>query len=91
MALSERFGLGQAIILGVQARPVENVTTLTVEGVKILNTNLEDERTGFVDIFLDGNFFELKFTFRDETLSHRTFTGAQKKKTDQTPDEGTRE
>jgi hypothetical protein len=80
MPVEERFGIGPNIVIGVQARPVENVTDLFLLGVRVAKTNIEEERHITVDFQLDGELYELELVFRDETLSGRDFLGRVKKK-----------
>lgn len=84
MAVEERFGVGPGIIVGVQARPITGITDLFILGVRVLKTNIAEERHIVLDLQVDNDLFEMKMVFRDETLSARDFVGKVKKKNEET-------
>ncbi len=82
--IEERFGVGPGIIVGVQARPIENITDLFMLGVRVLKTNIEEERHVVVSFQVESDLFELQMVFRDETMSGKDFLGKTKKKNEET-------
>lgn len=82
--IEERFGVGPGIVVGVQAKPIENITDLFVLGVRVLKTNIAEERHVVVSFQVESDLFELQMVFRDETLSAKDFLGKTKKKNEET-------
>lgn len=82
MPLSERFGHGQGLTLGVQIRAVSGVTTFSVTSVTLFNTDLDARRRGQVLLTVDGDNFQIDFHFTDEVYEGRTLTGQLKRKQD---------
>ena len=78
MAISERFGFGLNVIVGIHAIPFQNITNLEVLGVRILPTNLDSERNIIIDLGINSDTFEVRAVFRDETLTAQTLTGQRK-------------
>ena len=78
MALQERFGYGTGTILGVQGRIISGITTLSITGVLLRQTNLAPERNAIVTFDVDGDSFELELIFIDDTLDSNTLTGGLK-------------
>lgn len=75
MPISERFGSGLKMVLGVQARIISGITTLTVNDVQIRRSNLGPERNCTVELLVDSDTLDFTLSFTDDTLEHRTITG----------------
>ena len=79
MALSERFGHGMGTTLGIQLRAITGIATMTVDGVSMLQTEFGPGRNAVISFTVDGESYELRLEFNDETLDGRTFLGKEKK------------
>lgn len=80
MAVPEAFTSGLGTILGVQARPVANITTIVINDMHITQTNLAPQRTGEVLLTIDSSVYIVRFQFTDESLDQRTLQGLPKKR-----------
>lgn len=81
---SERFGFGMGMAIGVQAtaEEVDNIFSLEVTGVLLLQNNLDQHRVMKVQLFVNGNFYEIEMNLHDEMFIDTTITGSQKHKAD---------
>jgi len=80
MAFTEAFGHHQSTALGVQVRSIANVTTVVLNDIRFLHTNVGPQRRGVVVVTIDGDQYTLDFTLTDEALDQRTIQGYTKQR-----------
>lgn len=80
MSVAESFTAGLGTILGLQATPIQNVTTITILDMHIEQSNAAPERNGRILLSVDGVLYEIRFSFAEETYDQRTIEGFPKKR-----------
>ena len=69
MSVAEQFTAGLGTILGIQATPIQNVTTISIVDMHIAQSNAAPERHGRILLNVDGVLYEIRFSFAEETNS----------------------
>lgn len=81
MPLEERFSGLAGTLLGVQARSITGITTLTLDGLRLFQAPAQSaERLARLLLSVDGEQFEVRLSFADETLETRTIQGQVKRR-----------
>lgn len=78
MAISELFGHGNGLSVGVQATPFLNVSAIDLIRVRVENTGSAAQRRIIVQFLVDGEAYELELLLTDDTYDARTLTGGSK-------------
>jgi hypothetical protein len=80
MPVAERFGSGQGTTLGVQARAISGITTISVDGIAMVTTEILPERNAIVAITVDGDAYELVIQFTEDMFEQADFKGQPRKR-----------
>ena len=79
--IEERFSGLAGTVLGVQARSITGISTITLDGLRMFQVPAQSSsRAARLLLTIDGEQFELKVVFSDETLEARTLDGHLKKR-----------
>lgn len=78
--VSERFGNGLKLVLGVRAQDISGVTTLVVDDVQVRRSNIQPERNATAVVLVDADQLDIRIEFQDDSLEHRTILGGSKER-----------
>ncbi len=78
MALSELFGSGHGLIVGIQIVPGAGVTDHTATSAVVLPVSTPHERNVILTFVINGESYELDCRFSDETYHTRDIDGTDK-------------
>ena len=80
MAVTERFAHLQNTALSVQGRIITGITTLVIDDVIFLHSNLGPQRAGQLFVTVDGLTYLIDFTLTEEAIDIRTVQGYTKQR-----------
>lgn len=78
MAVGEGFAHSASTVLDVQAKPGTGVTTILVNDVRFIHSNLGPQRLGDIVLTVDGDTYIIRFIFTEEAIDQRTVQGHTK-------------
>ncbi len=81
MSLNERFANAPGFRIKVRVRPITGISSMSINGLAITDTNLRSERNFIMLLTIDGEEFSLEGNFLDETFTNRNIRGALKART----------